>query len=124
MNQNVCRCCLKEHSKHKIKIFDDCGNLLEDLHLFVPGYLKFEYNDGLPQIICDTCWLQVQQIKKFHQQCLMADQELRSRYADYKNQAVEEVLGLIEKLRQEDHDKDLSDANKCLQNVSVIDGKL
>ncbi|KAM7350987.1 uncharacterized protein ACRADG_003961 [Cochliomyia hominivorax] len=103
MNQNVCRCCLKENPNQTFKIFNNEGNLWEDLRESLPDNLNCEFNDGLPQIICDTCCLQVQRFKEFRQQCLMADQELRNRYADYKNQAVEEVLGLIEKLRQEDN---------------------
>lgn len=103
MNQNVCRCCLKENPTITYKIFDESGNVWEELKECLPSSLNCEYQDGLPQIICDTCCLQVQHFKEFRQQCLLADQELKNRYADYKNQAVEEVLGLIEKLRQEDN---------------------
>ncbi|XP_065356428.1 zinc finger protein 32 [Calliphora vicina] len=103
MNQNVCRYCLKENPPQTYKIFDNYNNLWEDLRVCLPASLKCEHNDGLPQIICAACWLLVQQFKDFRKQCMLADQELKNRYADYKNQAVEEVLGLIEKLRQEDN---------------------
>ncbi|TMW43613.1 hypothetical protein DOY81_011307 [Sarcophaga bullata] len=103
MNQNVCRCCLYASPPLTYKIFDENSNLKDDLMACLPATVKCECNDGLPQIICDLCWLQVRKFKEFREQCLQADQELRNRYAEYKNQAVEEVLGLVEQLRQKDN---------------------
>ncbi|KAI8121452.1 Gastrula zinc finger protein XlCGF17.1 [Lucilia cuprina] len=128
MNQNVCRCCLKENPSKTYKIFDKYSNLWEDLKVCLPFSIKCENNDGLPQIICVECWLQVQQFKAFRQQCVLADEQLRQRYTDYKNQAVEEVLGLIEKLRQEDNnvitnwqEKEIEEFNEFPHDLNDFD---
>ncbi|KAL9930397.1 uncharacterized protein ACN427_014879 isoform 1-T5 [Glossina fuscipes fuscipes] len=102
MNANICRCCLMENPIITYNIFDQTTNLWNELRECSPIEVQIKPDDGLPRVICDLCWLRVQEAIDFRKRCLIADRELRQRYAEHKNKAVEEVLGLIEKLREKD----------------------
>uniref|UniRef100_A0A1A9ZDS3 Protein krueppel n=1 Tax=Glossina pallidipes TaxID=7398 RepID=A0A1A9ZDS3_GLOPL len=102
MNVNICRCCLMENPIITYNIFDQTTNLWNELRECSPIDVQIKPDDGLPRVICDLCWLRVQEAIDFRKRCLIADRELRRRYAEHKNKAVEEVLGLIEKLREKD----------------------
>uniref|UniRef100_A0A1A9W2W5 Protein krueppel n=1 Tax=Glossina brevipalpis TaxID=37001 RepID=A0A1A9W2W5_9MUSC len=118
MNTNVCRCCLMENPIITYKIFDQTTNLWNELRECSPAEIQIKPDDGLPRVICDLCWLRVQEAIDFRRRCVIADRELRRRYAEDKNKAVEEVLGLIEKLRE----KDLleSQSNRSVINLEEI----
>lgn len=89
MNQ-VCRCCLSENPSFTYNIFHE--NLQHELLLCVPS-VNIEPDDGLPELICEQCWLNLRGAIEFRRRCEENDRELRKRY-DETNQAIDQALGL------------------------------
>ncbi|XP_054740570.1 zinc finger protein 33A [Anastrepha obliqua] len=108
-NFQVCRCCLRENPASTYAIFDtitvlgvdnnDCdifefGESLCAALLTCAPNLHLAPGDGLPEVICDHCFLRVRDSLAFRRRCEESERELKRRYADTER-AIEEALHLV-----------------------------
>ncbi|XP_067633548.1 zinc finger protein 391 [Eurosta solidaginis] len=122
----VCRCCLREDSTCTYGIFDGSpigGGSDEDLRtalLSCAPNLQLKRNDGLTDVICESCLLCVRDSLSFRRRCEESERELQRRYADTER-AIEEALHLVNLIdaRGEQATRDTEHVNG-LQQVSEL----
>lgn len=102
MNPNICRCCLVENPPIVYDIFEQFGSMQNELRECLPAEVEFAIGDELPRVICSFCCTRIHELLDFRRRCIESDRELRRRCTEIKNKAVEDVLGLIEQLREQD----------------------
>lgn len=83
-------------------IFEQFGDVQNELRQCLPAEVEFAIGDELPRVICAFCWSKIHELLNFRRRCIESDRELRRRCSEIKNKAVEDVLGLIEQLREQD----------------------
>ncbi|XP_039955293.1 zinc finger protein 573 [Bactrocera tryoni] len=109
MSFQICRCCLRENPAATYGIFDkisfsDCvsnGNYSVDGSISLRAALlscapnlHVEHDDGLPDVICEHCFVRLRDAMEFRRRCEDSERELQRRYADTER-AIEEALQII-----------------------------
>ncbi|XP_068628850.1 zinc finger protein 431-like [Battus philenor] len=114
----VCRVCLKKGMRKFRSLSEIYKNALLYDHINIITNVEIKLNDGLPDTICSTCFLELEAAINFKEKCESSDYVLKTRTLDKITGAetISEVL--IKNEVQRDETDDLSDFNDEL-TVSV-----
>lgn len=116
----VCRCCLGKEGEMRPLFGAFLDNMLKEV-----AQVKVEASDGLPEVMCFQCVLQVSRAFRFKQQCQRSDATLRLRLARKLNAGScdETKKHCLRNLAQTANDLNLqlseSDCNQSIETVSI-----